>query len=91
MIKVNSIVEVKKPYEKSPRKWVLQEIRITDTGEHAVLIGRRLNKKGEVIERLNQTIFNYMNMSAKGLMWPVKDVGTWMDGKAYIRPDEYNS
>lgn len=80
MIQINSIVEVSKLGQK-PQKWILQDIRIL-TGGSMILVGRRINKKGQIIKRLKQTAFNYMTDGM--MMWDSKEVGYWTNDRALM-------
>ena len=80
MIQINSIVEVSKLGQK-PQRWILQDIRIMETA--MILVGRRINKKGQIIKRLNQTAFNYMTDGK--MMWDSKEVGYWANDKALMK------
>jgi len=75
MIKINSILEVTDTVtmagDEKRKRWVLQDIHILSGGS-LIFIGRRINKKGEIIQRMNQTAFNYI-IDGK-MMWDVKEI-----------------
>lgn len=89
MIQINSIVEVSKLGRgrdgflgQKPQRWILQDVHIL-TGGSMILVGRRINKKGQIIKRLNQTAFNYMTDGK--MMWDSKEVGYWANDKALMK------
>ena len=70
MIKINSILEVTGIDEKRKR-WVLQDIHIISSGT-VILIGRRVNKRGKIIDRLNRSSFNYITDGK--MMWDSEEI-----------------